>query len=128
MSSSSGSIEAGPCPIKADWRLFGFLFEVERSELKQFEREREELLPKEREETVALVSSWERRGIELGLKQGSERVVMRLLHRRLGTLPSSVQSQLDGLTVKQWEDLGEALLDFGSMADPDQWLAGHITV
>jgi len=106
-------------------------------ELKQFEREREMLLPIEREETVALVSRWEKTGIEIGLMQGrqegkeagllqgSERVVERQLRRRFGDLSLDLVSKLNQLTTDQIEDLGEALLDFASLDDLDRWLSIH---
>ncbi len=69
-------------------------------------------------------------GLQEGLKQGLQRgrqdgersLVLRLLNRHLGTLTSSVESQIQALSVTQLEALGEALLDFTEMADLDDWL------
>jgi len=114
----------------------GFLdsyLKLNANELKQFEREREELLPKEREETVALVSSWESRGIELGLKQGrqeglhdgKEQLIVRLINRRMGKIVPSLTNRITALTPAQLDDLGEALLDFTDSSDLDHWLANQ---
>jgi hypothetical protein len=50
-------------------------------------------------------------------------MVVRLLNRRLGELPARYSSQIQQLTVMQLEDLGEALLDFTTVADLDSWLS-----
>jgi len=104
------------------------------SELKQFEREQETLLPKEREETVALISSWESRGIEQGLEQGrqegrmsglhdgKEQLIIRQINRRIGDVDTMLSSRIAKLTPPQLDDLGEALLDFTNIADLEHWL------
>ena len=98
-------------------------------EMKQFEREREKLLPKEKDETVALISRWESRGIEEGLKQGlhdgKEQLIVRLISRRLGNIPPAVTGRISALTPAQMDDLGEALLDFTGPEDLDRWLSLH---
>ncbi len=47
-------------------------------------------------------------------------LVVRLLRRRLGPVP--LTARLDTLTAGQFDDLGEALLDFRTIADSQQWL------
>jgi len=100
------------------------------NELKQFEREQETLLPKEREETVALISSWESRGIEQGrqegrmsgLHDGKEQLIIRQINRRIGDVDPILSSRIAELTPPQLDDLGEALLDFTNVADLERWL------
>ncbi|WP_199332756.1 DUF4351 domain-containing protein [Nostoc sp. FACHB-190] len=41
----------------------------------------------------------------------------------LGELPQEVRSQIDVLSLTQLESLGEALLDFSSLLDLNNWLA-----
>ncbi len=53
---------------------------------------------------------------------GEARMLLRMLARRLGDLPSSVSDRIQQLTVSQLEDLGEALFDFVSLADVESWL------
>ena len=94
-------------------------------EMKLFEREREKLLPKEKEETVALISRWESRGIEQGLHDGKEQLIVHLISRRLGNIPPAVTGRISALTPAQMDDLGEALLDFTGPEDLDRWLSLH---
>jgi predicted transposase YdaD len=51
-------------------------------------------------------------------------LIFRLLNRRVGELPQEVRSQVESLSLEQLENLGEALLDFTSMADLNAWLSG----
>jgi predicted transposase YdaD len=62
------------------------------------------------------------RGIEQGVTQEARSLVLRLLSRRIGTMAPSIESQIATLSVSQLESLGEALLDFSSAADLDEWL------
>jgi hypothetical protein len=50
-------------------------------------------------------------------------MVLRLLTRRVGPLTSEIQTQVEALPLDQLEALGEALLDFTSLADLENWLA-----
>jgi predicted transposase/invertase (TIGR01784 family) len=49
-------------------------------------------------------------------------LILRLLKRRVGALPMDLQARLEGLSLEQLENLGEALLDFASLADLQEWL------
>jgi predicted transposase/invertase (TIGR01784 family) len=63
-------------------------------------------------------------GKEEGREEGREseaRLVLRLLTRRLGELPESIIQQVNALSIESLEVLGEALLDFSSMDDLQQW-------
>jgi len=57
-------------------------------------------------------------------EEGEKSLVLRLLSRRVGKLPHKVRSRIESLPLEQLENLGEALLDFTSMADLDAWLSG----
>ncbi len=78
------------------------------------------------EGVMQIVTSWMEQGIERGIEQGIERgersLTLRLLTRRVGTVPDDVRSRLDALSVPQLEQLAEALLDFTSLADLEAWL------
>ena len=52
-------------------------------------------------------------------------LISRLLSRRVGELPIALQSQIDRLSLPQLENLGDALLDFGTIADLTTWLEDH---
>ncbi|MEH1788952.1 MAG: Rpn family recombination-promoting nuclease/putative transposase [Nostoc sp.] len=64
-------------------------------------------------------------GIQEGEGRGKQReksLILRLLNRRVGELPQDVRQQVEALPLEQLENLGEALLDFSSMADLQAWL------
>ena len=83
------------------------------------------------------ITNAERFGLQRGLEQGLERgllegrqqgeanLIIRLLKRRISSVPSDLESQIRKLSVEQLEDLGEALLDFSSEQDLIGWLAGR---
>jgi hypothetical protein len=52
-------------------------------------------------------------------------LVLRLLSRRVGTLPATVEAQVQALALPQLEALGEALLDFAELDDLVGWLRGQ---
>jgi hypothetical protein len=64
-------------------------------------------------------------GIERGIEQGEKSLIVRLLTRRLDlkVLPEALLTQVESLPLLQLETLGEALLDFQSLSDLEQWLA-----
>jgi predicted transposase YdaD len=55
-------------------------------------------------------------------EKGEKSLVLRQLLRRVGELPQQVRQQFESLSLEQLENLGEALLDFTSMSDLDDWL------
>jgi hypothetical protein len=63
------------------------------------------------------------RGLEQGMQPGEATLVLRQLNRRLGQVTTSVEKQIRQLSVKQLEDLGEALLDFENEAHLLHWLS-----
>ena len=65
----------------------------------------------------------EQRGRQEGEMIGEARMIMRLLNRRLGSVPTGVSAQIQQLTIPQLEELGEALLDLTSLADLEGWLS-----
>ncbi|MBE9129117.1 MULTISPECIES: Rpn family recombination-promoting nuclease/putative transposase [unclassified Coleofasciculus] len=65
------------------------------------------------------------RGIERGIKAGKVDLILRLLTRRFGTLEPSITNRVSELSVEQFENLGEAMLDFNSTEDLNHWLQTH---
>lgn len=94
-------------------------------EMKQYERALAGFTPAERNATMELMTSWHREGRQEGRQEGKESLVVRLLRRRLGSIPADVPVRLDRLSPEQLDDLGEALLDFRTNADLEQWLSVH---
>ncbi|MBW4642060.1 MAG: DUF2887 domain-containing protein [Goleter apudmare HA4340-LM2] len=61
---------------------------------------------------------------EEGREEGEKSLILRQLNRRVGELSQEVLKHVESLSLEQLENLGEALLDFTSMADLDAWLSG----
>jgi flagellar biosynthesis/type III secretory pathway protein FliH len=94
-----------------------------------------------------IVTSWEEEGYERGIKEGVERgikegvergikeglergkvtVILRQLTRRLGSIPTDVETRIHALANGALDELGEALLDFTSPDDLSDWLKGRAT-
>ncbi|MDB9375116.1 DUF4351 domain-containing protein [Nodularia sphaerocarpa] len=62
---------------------------------------------------------------EEGRQEGEKNLIMRLLTRRIGEIDASLIQRIRGLSIEQLENLGEALLDFSSVADLEVWLTQH---
>lgn len=61
-------------------------------------------------------------GRQEGRQEGERLLILRLLTRRFGDIPSDLQAQIQALSLPQLEELGEALLDFTIIADLEHWL------
>jgi hypothetical protein len=59
------------------------------------------------------------------MELGERSLVQRQLTRRLGELPEAIVVSLDGLSIDDLDQLGEALLDFTSIDNLTHWLATH---
>jgi len=84
------------------------------------------------QESVIYQDIWEEaleRGLQQGLQQGvtegEKALILRLLNRRLGSLPETVIGQINQLPLPALEELGEALLDFSEIDDLLEWLQSH---
>ncbi|QHG18094.1 DUF2887 domain-containing protein [Nostoc sp. ATCC 53789] len=77
-----------------------------------------------REEIAAMLglNLEEPRAIREAKEEGERKVVLRQLNRLVGAIPDALLSQIQGLSVEQLEALGDALLDFSSLADLEGWL------
>ena len=60
-------------------------------------------------------------GEQRGREEGEKSLILRQLTRRVGELPQDIRQQIETLPLEQLENLGEALLDFTSMADLQAW-------
>jgi predicted transposase YdaD len=58
------------------------------------------------------------------LEEG-QRLVLKLLTRKLGNINPEIRSRVNSLTIEQLESLGEDLLDFTQMSDILAWLDTH---
>lgn len=59
---------------------------------------------------------------EEGRVEKERSLILRQLQRRFGELPQQVRESVQTLCLEQLENLGEALLDFTSVADLQAWL------
>ncbi|WP_243147059.1 DUF4351 domain-containing protein [Scytonema sp. UIC 10036] len=76
----------------------------------------------EEERKMTLVSPTVQLAREEGEIIGEQKVIIRLLNRRLGEIEARLIEQIRKLPVQQLEELAEALLDFSTVADLEQWL------
>ncbi len=60
--------------------------------------------------------------IREGVQRGKQDTVIRLLTRRIETVPPQLQAQVQSLSIEQLDRLSEALLDFANVADLTVWL------
>lgn len=65
-------------------------------------------------------------GEQQGIVKGERSLVLRQLSRRLGNIPDALLSQIQALSVERLEALGDALLDFSTLADLEGWLQGEL--
>ncbi len=65
-------------------------------------------------------------GRSVGREEGLAEAALRLLTRRFGSLDATIQTQIGALSVEQLRLLTDALLDFTTPADVQQWLAQHL--
>ena len=65
------------------------------------------------------------RGEKEGRKEGERSLIIRQLNRRVGNVSSEMEAQIAALPLEQLEALGEALLDFTTLADLDGWLTSR---
>jgi predicted transposase YdaD len=64
-------------------------------------------------------------GEQRGRTEGEKSLILRLLSRRVGTLPTNVEAQVQALDLPKLEALGEALLDFSELNDLVNWIRSH---
>jgi predicted transposase YdaD len=57
-----------------------------------------------------------------GRQEEGRSLVLRLLTRRVGSVPKRLVAQIQELSLPQIESLGEALLDFTGLEDLEAWL------
>jgi predicted transposase YdaD len=96
---------------------------IPRQEKATFQAELDRIEPSEKGSVMEVLTSWTEEGIERGRQEEGRSLVLRQLNRRVGTLPETIQTQVEALPLEQLEALGEALLDFTGLADLETWLA-----
>jgi predicted transposase YdaD len=81
---------------------------------------------------MTYITTGERIGYERGIQEGRQEgiqgrrsLVIRQLQRRVGQLPQSAQTTVENLSLNQLDNLGEALLDFSTLDDLNNWLENN---
>ncbi|MDZ8051806.1 MAG: DUF2887 domain-containing protein [Aulosira sp. ZfuVER01] len=82
-------------------------------------------LSREEIEAMLGLNLEEPRAIREAKEEGERTIILRLLNRRVGNIPDTLLSQIQELSVEQLEALGDALLDFSTLADLEGWLQGQ---
>lgn len=83
------------------------------------------LSEEDREDVMQLSTAyleWEQKTLTQGRAEGEQKLVIKLLNRRIGELKPPVIEQIRKLPVEQSEELAEALLNFSAVTDLEQWL------
>ena len=89
---------------------------------------REELVRMEsakKEKIMTLTNPFVEWGQEEGRLQEGANLLLRQLRRRFGEVGEERERMIRGLTLEKLEELGEALLEFGSWEDLSVWLSRH---
>ena len=84
------------------------------TEERVFQSELDTMGLKEEEQVMQIVTSW--------MEQATQKLVLRQLNRRVGTLEPSLEERIRELPLDRVEALGEDLLDFSDMSDLVNWL------
>jgi len=64
-------------------------------------------------------------GLQEGLQEGRQDLILRLLKRRFGMVPVELVERIGGLSDSQMELFSESFLDFQNLADVKDWIACH---
>ncbi len=78
---------------------------------------------KEKASVVRVMTGWERKGLEKGRQEGQVNTLVLQLKRRLGFLRPAMAKRITRLGTKELTNLAEALLDFRTPADLENWFA-----
>ena len=85
-----------------------------------------QLVEQEEAETMVQLAQayveWEERTKQNGIEQGERSLLLLLLDRKLGNLPTSTKETIATLNLQKLESLAIALFDFGTIADLEFWL------
>ncbi len=85
----------------------------------------QEILEFEEERKMRFVDIAERTGMEKGMGKGASSVIVKLLNRRFGGIPPSLETGLKSSRVEVLEKLGESMFDFENLGDVEKWWEKH---
>jgi hypothetical protein len=98
--------------------------------MREYEREFEQLTPNVREETIEIMSDWERKGMEQGMiqgfakgiDQGKGELLARMIRKRFGIVSLDLLASLEQLSSEELDELSEDFLDFTNVQELERWL------
>jgi len=93
--------------------------------LSKFSREEIETMLGPITEEPRAIREWKEQGLQQGLQQEAQSLVMRLLNKRFGTISEVLVTKIQQLTREQTETLAEDLLDFSVVKDLQKWLKNN---
>ncbi|BAZ22341.1 hypothetical protein NIES4073_32230 [Kalymmatonema gypsitolerans NIES-4073] len=115
------SLRLNPARVQLISGFIDTYLELNSQEEVVFQEQLATIEPKEQEKVMQIVTSWMRKGLEQGEKQGELKLLMRQLNRRLGEISLQLKGKIENLSTPELENLGEALLDFYSVEDLEAW-------
>lgn len=74
---------------------------------------------------MEMMNPWVKQGWDEGMQAGKEQILIRQISRRFGVATSQMTERLHALSSKQLDALSDALFDFKTSADLENWLAQH---
>ena len=127
------NLELNPAEVAMISGFIDIYLKLNPTEEAAFQTELARIRPVEQEGIMEIVTSWMERGIEQGLQTGrqegrlqeAQSLIMRQLARRVGERSPELDERIRQLSLSQIEELGEALLDFSTLADLEAWLQVH---
>jgi hypothetical protein len=94
-------------------------------EMKQYEREFEQLAPEVREDAMEFMTDWERKGWEEGrfegISQGKEQILARMIRKRFANISPELFAALEHLTSEELDEISEELFDFADVGALERW-------
>ena len=112
------SFDLNPAKIQL---LSGFIdsyLQLNSQEKELFQSQLNRMELDQQEKIMQITTSWK----EEGRLEGQALTILRLLERKIGTLPESITTQIQSLESSQLDALTEELLDFNTLDDLVQWL------
>ncbi|HLO87694.1 MAG TPA: DUF4351 domain-containing protein [Nostocaceae cyanobacterium] len=117
------SLELNPAQVQLISGFIDTYLKLNPEEKAAFAEQLARIEPKQEDKVMQIVTSWMEEGIEIGEKRGELKIVMRQLNRHFGEeFTPELQECIQGLDVEQLEALSDALLDFSSIANLEDWL------
>ena len=116
------SLKLNPAEIQLVSGFIDSYLKLNTTEQQIFEQEVDKIEPERREIVMEMLGNWLEKGLKQGREEEIERVVLRLLQRKIGTLEFPVEEKVKALSIEKLEDLSVAILDFNNEADLIAWL------